>query len=168
MGLFRWSCRPAASRWSHNCFTTIPKLMKVAKRSACGAGACLTFSSNAFSSFSGLPNMFRRSWMMPGTALGKTRLLRTFSSASPSRASTSRVRFSMLEKPHAAVVCSKQLMNSGQTSGSPLNFGKACDTTFRAAICSRVMRVVLPNDPPPFLTPPFADLTESLSSPESS
>uniref|UniRef100_A0A8D8GPT3 (northern house mosquito) hypothetical protein n=1 Tax=Culex pipiens TaxID=7175 RepID=A0A8D8GPT3_CULPI len=117
--------------------------MKVPRRSARGAGACFTFTNSAFSSFSGLPNMSRRSWIMSGTALGKTRLPLTFSNASPSSASTSRERFSRLEKPHAAVVCSKQLMNSGQTSGSPLNFGRACPNTFRAAICSRVIRAAL-------------------------
>uniref|UniRef100_A0A8D8I4K7 (northern house mosquito) hypothetical protein n=1 Tax=Culex pipiens TaxID=7175 RepID=A0A8D8I4K7_CULPI len=116
----------------------IPKWMNVSRFSLVGAGAFRTFCKSARSSFSGRPNMCRKSSMTSGTASGSTSRPCTNVSAGPSRQSTNLFKLSTFVNPQASVVYLKLLMKRGHTSGSPENFGRCRDMACLAANCSFV------------------------------
>lgn len=81
--LLRWSFNPAASSWSHSCFTVIPKRINIFNQSALGTEAFPIFFRSIFSKFSGLPKRLRRSFITAATESVRTNRLLTASSASP-------------------------------------------------------------------------------------
>lgn len=132
IGLLRRSFSPVASWWSHSCITVIPIWINGSNRSVLGTGTFLTIIRSVFSNFSGLPK----------NCVGRTSRLLTTWSASPYRQSCIRFKFPRFANSHAVIVGLRLLMNSGQTSASPQNFGRCSGTSFRAPSYSLVIRLL--------------------------